>query len=215
MIKSLFEMDSFKKTIMILSSSLVLFLIYLITDYSNVFNDSNGVLRSMYNRDHKDMGLFVTLFIPIIGLMAFCFTLLIPITIKKSSQKLLMTGIVFVILVVTYTAAVKTMDSETYIISKKENFLNNISKFYSEYSETDGVKEMMLYLNKNDYKSIGQMDRKKLKYTDILLITNLVNQVNDPELKKEYDDSMKDAQISLLEKEKLETMILQKTNETI
>jgi hypothetical protein len=161
------------------------------------------------------MELFVTLFIPIIELMAFCFTLLIPITIKKSSQKLLMTGIMFVILVVTYTAAVKTMDSETYIISKKENFLNNISKFYSEYSETDGVKEMMLYLNKNDYKSIGQMDRKKLKYTDILLITNLVNQVNDPELKKEYDDSMKDAQISLLEKEKLDTMILQKTNETL
>lgn len=215
MIKSLLEMDTIRKTIMIIFVSILLFSVYLMMDYSNLFNDSDGVIRSLYNKEIKNIGFFITLFIPLIGLMGFLFTILIPITIKKSSQKLLMTGIVFVILAITYTAAVKTIESETYIISKKENFLNNISKFYSQYSETDGAKEMMSYLNKNDYKSIGKMDRKKLKYTDILLITNLVNQVNDSALKKEYDDSMKDGQISLLEKEKLETMILQKTNETI
>lgn len=215
MIKSLFETDIFKKTIMILSSSLLLFLMYLMTDYSNVFNDSNGVLRSMYNRENKDMGLFVTIFIPIIGLMAFSFTILIPITIKKSSKKLLLTGITSIILLIMYTSAIKIIESDAYTLSKKENFLNSISKFYSQYSETDGIKEMVSYLNKNDYKSIGKMDRRNLKYTDILAMTTIVNQVNDPAIKKIYDNSMQDGQISLLEKEKLDTMILQKTNETL
>jgi hypothetical protein len=185
------------------------------TDYSNVFNDSNGVLRSMYNRENKDMGLFVTIFIPIIGLMAFSFTILIPITIKKSSKKLLLTGITSIILLIMYTSAIKIIESDAYTLSKKENFLNSISKFYSQYSETDGIKEMVSYLNKNDYKSIGKMDRRNLKYTDILAMTTIVNQVNDPAIKKIYDNSMQDGQISLLEKEKLDTMILQKTNETL
>lgn len=215
MIKALFETDTFKKTTMIISSSLVLFLVYLMTDYSNVFNDSNGVLRSLYNLENKNMGLFTQLFIPVIGLMAFCFVILIPITIKKSSQKLLLAGIASIILLIMYTSAVKTIESDAYKLSKKESFLNSISKFYSQYSETDGTKEMVSYLNKNDYKSIGNMDRKNLKYTDILAMTTIVNQVNDPAIKKVYDDSMQDGQISLLEKEKLDTMILQKTNETL
>lgn len=215
MIKALFETNVFKKTIMIISSSLVLCLVYLMIDYSNFFNDSNGVLSSIYNRENKDMGLFFTLCMPVIGLMAFCFMILIPITIKESSQKLLLIGITAIILLIMYTSAVKTIESDAYILSKKESFLNNISKFYSQYSETDGTKEMVSYLNKNDYNSIGKMDIRNLKYTDILTMTTIVNQVNDPAIKKVYDESMRDGQISLLEKEKLDTLILKKINETI
>lgn len=215
MIKALFETDVFKKIIMIILSSLVLCLVYLMIDYSNFFNDSNGVLSSIYNRENKDIGLFFTLCMPVIGLMAFCFMILIPITIKKSSQKLLLIGITAIILLIMYTSAVKTIESDAYILSKKESFLNNISKFYSQYSETDGTKEMVSYLNKNDYNSIGKMDIRNLKYTDILTMTTIVNQVNDPAIKKVYDDSMQDGQISLLEKEKLDTIILKKTNETL
>jgi len=216
MIKSLFEMDVIKRTIIVIIASIVLFAVYLEIDYSNLFNDSEGVIRAVLsNKGNSDILFFNTIFILFFGFAAIILMIFMPLALKKISQKLLLTGIVLVLSFLTYTAAIKTTESESYLISKKESFLNSISDYYSQYSETDAGKEITAYLTKNDYKSIAEMNRKELKYTDILTMTNLVNQSNDPEIKKVYDESMRDGQISLLEKEKLDTLILKKINETI
>lgn len=216
MIKSLFEMDVIKKTIIVIMASIVLFAVYLEIDYSNLFNDSEGVIRAVLsNKGNGDILFFNTIFILFAGAASFIVMICMPFFLKKISQKLLVTGIVLVLALSTYTAAMKITESESYLISKKENFLSSISNYYSQYSETDAGKEITAYLTKNDYKSIAEMNRKELKYTDILTMTNLVNQSNDPEIKKVYDESMRDGQISLLEKEKLDTLILKKINETI
>ena len=216
MIKSLFEMDVIKKTIIVIMASIVLFAVYLEIDYSNLFNDSEGVIRAVLsNKGNGDILFFNTIFILFAGVASLIVMICMPFFLKKISQKLLVTGIVLVLALSTYTAAMKITESESYLISKKENFLSSISNYYSQYSETDAGKEITAYLTKNDYKSIAEMNRKELKYTDILTMTNLVNQSNDPEIKKVYDESMRDGQISLLEKEKLDTLILKKINETI
>lgn len=216
MIKSLFEMDVIKKTIIVIMASIVLFAVYLEIDYSNLFNDSEGVIRAVLsNKGNGDILFFNTIFILFAGAASLIVMICMPFFLKKISQKLLVTGIVLVLALSTYTAAMKITESESYLISKKENFLSSISNYYSQYSETDAGKEITAYLTKNDYKSIAEMNRKELKYTDILTMTNLVNQSNDPEIKKVYDESMRDGQISLLEKEKLDTLILKKINETI
>jgi hypothetical protein len=216
MIKSLFEMDVMKRTIIVIMASIVLFAVYLKIDYSNLFNDSEGVIRAVLsNKGNGDILFFNTIFLLFAGLGSIIVMIFMPLGVKRISQKLLLTGIVLVMSFVTYTAAMKTTESESYLISKKENFLNSISNYYSQYSETDAGKEITAYLTKNDYKSIAKMNRKELKYTDILTMTNIVNQNNNPEIKKVYDESMRDSQISLLEKEKLDTLILKKINETI
>ena len=216
MIKSLFEMDVIKKTIIVIMASIALFAVYLKIDYSNLFNDSEGIIGSVLsNKGNSDILLLNTILILFVGTASIFLMISMPLFLKRMSQKLLVTGIVLILAFATYTAAIKTTESESYLISKKENFLSSISNYYSQYSETDGGKEIKAYLTKNDYKSIAAMNRKELKYTDILTMTNLVNQSNDPEIKKVYDESMRDGQISLLEKEKLDTMILKKINETI
>lgn len=216
MIKSLFDTSIKNKTIITIMASLVLFMIFMMLDYSNSFTDSSNGLKSfLFNKNINYSSALYTVMIPMVGVMALCLTLLIPITLNKLSQKLLMSVIVFIILSVTYILAVKTTHNEEYLLSKKENFLNSISNFYAQYPETDGTREMISYLNKNDYKSIFEMNSKKLRYTEIISMTNLVNQTNDSEIKKVYEKSMQDGQIDLLEKEKIDTLILQRTAQTI
>ena len=193
-----------------------MFGVYLKIDYSNLFIDTKGVMRDvLYNKWNGDILFFDNFFILFVGTASIILMIAMPLAIKRMSQKLLVTGIVLILSFVTYTAAIKTTESESYLISKKENFLNSVSNYYTQYSETDAVKEITAYLTKNDYKSIAEMNRKELKYADILTMTNLVNQSNHPEIKQVYDKSMKDGQISLIEKEKLDTLILKKINETI
>lgn len=216
MIKSLFDTSVKNKTIITIMASLILFMIFMMIDYSNSFTESSNGLKSfLFNNSINYSSALYTVLIPMIGVTALCLTLLIPITFKKLSQKLLMSVIVFIILSITYILAVNTTHNEAYLLSKKENFLNSISNFYAQYPETDGTREMISYLNKNDYKSIFEMDSKKLRYTELLSMTNLVSQTNDPEIKKIYEESMQDGQIDLLEKEKLDTLILQRTAKTI
>lgn len=216
MIRLLFDTNIKNKTTITIMASLVLFIIFMTLDYSNSFNESSNGLKSfLFNKSINATSSLYTVLIPMIGIMALCLTLLIPVTFKKLSQKLLMSVIVFIILSITYISAVKTTQTEMYLLSKKENFLNSISNFYTQYPETDATREMISYLNKNDYKSIFNMDSKKLRYTEIISMTNLVNQTNDSEIKKVYEESMQDGQINLLEKEKIDTLILQRTAQTI
>lgn len=216
MIKSLFDKEMQAKIMIAILLAIPLLLVYITIDYSNVFNDQNGVMKYiLYDKETRLNSMFISLFVPLIGMLLLFFILLIPILVKNRSKRYLMCVISIVVLSVTYLTAIKITASDYYILSKKESFLKDISTFYSQYAETDGGKEVIFYLDKNDYNSIGKIDRKKLKYADLLSVTNLVNQVNDQGLKKEYDNSMLDGQISLLEKEKLDTIILQKTNEKI
>jgi hypothetical protein len=215
MIKILFQKDLSQKIVISIIATLFLLFTYIFVDYFNPLNNLSSINSTIYNKNKAALDLFV-IFLPVLfGLMSFLFILLMPMTIKSMSKKVVLFAISIILLLITYTTATNIVENESYLNSKRENFLENISDFYSQYSGTDGTKELIGYLNKNDYKSISEMNRKNLKYTDILLMTNLVNQANDPDIRKVYDESMQDGQISLLEKEKLDTMILKKTSETL
>jgi len=215
MIKILFQKDVSQKIVTSIIATLFLLFTYIFIDYFNIENNIFSVSSVVYNKSKRDVDLVISLLPVIFGFISFLFILMMPLTIKSLSKKLVMIAISVILLLSMYATATNIVKNEGYLSSKRENFLENISDFYSQYSETDGTKELIGYLNKNDYKSISQMNRKNLKYTDILSITNLVNQANDPDIRKVYDESMRDGQISILEKEKLDTMILKKTSETL
>jgi len=204
----IFEKDTVKAIIIAIWCAVIFVVCYTIMDYVNFFNDYNSsVTRIIYNKQ-KLNNLIPVVMIPTIAFIALSLVIFMPSDSKKWSQKLVLNGTKIVILFVTYITIMIITKNTTYLEAKRENFLNNISVFYSQYSETDDTKELISYLNQNDYKAINNMNNKKLQYTDALVMTNIVNQINNITIKKIYNESIKDGHINLSEKEKLDTLIL-------
>lgn len=84
MIKSLFERDVIKRTIIVIMASIVLFAVYLEIDYSNLFNDSEGVIRAVLsNKGNSDILFFNTIFILFFGLAAIIVMIFMPLALKE------------------------------------------------------------------------------------------------------------------------------------
>lgn len=212
--KSILKNDIINNIIFAIILSVTLFVFCMLIDYSNVlsFFDSS-IVKILYNKE--DSSWFFMLFASTLGLFPLMLLICMPSRSKKTSQKIINMGIKIAAFCLLYIAIDNTTDNKTYVNLKKERFLNSISNFYTKYSDTDEMKEILFYLDKNDYTSIKEMDIRRLEYTDSLAMTNIVNQLNNHEIKKIYDESIKDGQINLYEKQKLDTLILQQTNETI
>lgn len=202
------------KAILLTFLASITFICYMWADshhYINHFSDVSKIIENKLG-EYGSLEFAVTLAVGSLSLFAL---LAVASESTQTSKKLLIAGIKLGVLCLLYVSITATSKTESYLTYKRENFMNNISTFADKYRDTDELKEIVSYINKNDYNAVSDINPKKLKYIDALAITSIVNQMNDPAIKKTYDDSIRDGQVSLLEKEKLETLILQKTNETI
>lgn len=214
MIRPLFEKQIIHAIIIAMSLAIVFFICYIIIDYVDFFNTYNSSIPDIiYNRHSLNIDSAISIVFPVIGLITLMMLILMPTYSKTRPQKILMNGIKIGFLLILYVTILCVTENKSYIFAKKESFLNKISIFYTQYPETNSIKEILYYLDNNDYRSISKMDLRKVQYTDALAMKNTVRQINSLELTKIYENSMKDGHINLIERDELDKQILKIKNE--
>lgn len=126
---------------------------------------------------------------------------------KKPANSMIL---MYVLIAVSVISNICYQQTDYYNSIRKDYFLSNSSNFIKQYPNTDEVKELMVYINNKDFKSIEKLKPNTFVYTNIIDIAAQVKEINDPELTDVYKKYMKDGVINLVEKKDIESLILKK-----
>lgn len=187
-----------------------LFILGIIGLYMSVYIFNHGLLypSNLYLLHNEQFALYSEFLNMMLSMITFIISIILTCHIFRNPAN--NTAVMFILIAVTIISNVLYQQTDYYNSKRKEYFLSNASNFIKQYQNTDEVKELMVYINNKDFKSIEKLKPNTFVYTNIIDIAAQVKEINDPELTDVYKKYMKDGVINLVEKKDIESLILKK-----